>query len=101
MSYVAINAITVPESAGEELEKRFAQRAGSVDKSPGFIRFKLLRPESGEKRYFVYTEWNTKEDFENWLATRADHAHSQEQKKPVATGADLMQFSVALESSAQ
>jgi hypothetical protein len=32
MSFVAINAITVPEGAGDELAKRFGARAGQVDK---------------------------------------------------------------------
>ena len=39
MSIVKINAIAVGEGKGEELEKRFAQRAGEVDNQPGFEGF--------------------------------------------------------------
>ena len=52
MSVVKINAITVPEGSSEELERRFAARAGSVEKSSGFLGFKLLRPTGGDQRYF-------------------------------------------------
>lgn len=57
MSIVKINAISVPEGAGEELEKRFAARQNAVDSAPGFEGFQLLRPVSGEDRYFVVTQW--------------------------------------------
>ena len=36
MSIVKINAISVPPQAGEELERRFAERQGTVDDAPGF-----------------------------------------------------------------
>ena len=39
MSVVKINAISVPADNHEELEKRFAHRAHSVDGSPGFLGF--------------------------------------------------------------
>ncbi|ADU07805.1 Antibiotic biosynthesis monooxygenase [Micromonospora sp. L5] len=55
MAVVKINAIDVPSGAGEELEKRFAARAGAVENSPGFLGFELLRPVAGDTRYFVYT----------------------------------------------
>ncbi|KSU66050.1 antibiotic biosynthesis monooxygenase family protein [Arthrobacter sp. NIO-1057] len=95
MSIVVINALSVPAEAGEELEKRFAARKHSVDSSPGFEGFKLLRPVNGGDRYFVYTQWATREDFENWRDQRAgvDHAGGDAQK-PVAQGADLMEFEI-------
>ncbi|MCD0174234.1 antibiotic biosynthesis monooxygenase family protein, partial [Micrococcus luteus] len=43
MSVVKINAISVPEGAGPELEKRFAARKHAVDQEPGFKGFQLLR----------------------------------------------------------
>ncbi|MEJ6548102.1 antibiotic biosynthesis monooxygenase [Corynebacterium sp. USCH3] len=98
MSVVKINAITVPEGAGPELEKRFAARAHTVDNSPGFEGFQLLRPTAGEERYFVVTTWATEEDFKAWAAGPAKAAHSGphggEGKKPVASGATLLEFEV-------
>lgn len=98
MSVVAINALSVPEPAREELEKRFAERKHSVDGAPGFEGFQLLRPTAGETRYFVVTTWATEEDFQAWADGPAKAAHSGphggEGKKPVATGASLLEFEV-------
>lgn len=93
-----INAISVPEGAGPELEKRFANRAHTVDGSPGFLGFQLLRPTNGENRYFVYTQWETEEDFQNWANGDARAAHAGERKKPVASGADLLEFDVVIDA---
>ena len=41
MSVVKINAISVPEGAGPELESRFAARAGAVENQAGFEGFQL------------------------------------------------------------
>lgn len=95
MSVVVINAITVPEGAGAELEKRFAARKSSVDQEPGFEGFQLLRPTAGESRYFVMTQWASQEHFVAWRDGRAKEAHARPAgNKPVGTGADLMEFEI-------
>ncbi|MEV4645268.1 MULTISPECIES: antibiotic biosynthesis monooxygenase [Saccharopolyspora] len=98
MAVVKINAIEVPEGAGPELEKRFASRHGSVDDAPGFLGFELLRPVKGDDRYFVYTKWETEEDFQNWANGPAKEAHAGERKNPVASGSSLLEFEVVLGS---
>ncbi|WP_066909880.1 mycobilin-forming heme oxygenase MhuD [Millisia brevis] len=97
MAVVKINAIDVPEGAGPELEKRFAARAHSVDNSPGFLGFQLLRPIKGDTRYFVVTQWESDEAFQAWAQGPAVAAHSGERAKPVATGASLLEFEVVLD----
>ncbi|BBH66442.1 hypothetical protein ACTI_31270 [Actinoplanes sp. OR16] len=94
MAVVKINAIEVPEGAGPELEKRFAARHGAVENSPGFLGFELLRPVKGDNRYFVYTRWETEEDFQAWAGGSAKEAHAGERAKPVASGASLLEFEV-------
>lgn len=94
MSVVKINAIEVPEGAGPELERRFAARKHSVDSEPGFEGFQLLRPVAGENRYFVVTTWATEEDFVAWRDGNARAAHAGQGKKPVASGASLLEFEV-------
>lgn len=98
MAVVKINAIDVPPGAGEELEKRFAARAGAVENSPGFLGFELLRPVGGESRYFVYTRWESEEAYQAWASgpSRVAHAGGEggEQRRPVATGATLLEFEV-------
>lgn len=101
MSIVVINAITVPEGAGAELEARFAARKGAVDQAPGFEGFQLLRPVAGESRYFVMTTWATRADFESWRddGAKAAHApnasgHGGDAPRPVAAGAELLEFEI-------
>ena len=101
MSVVKINAISVPPQAAEELERRFAARAGTVEKSPGFLGFQLLRPTAGEERYFVVTHWADEESFAAWRDGSGRAAHAAPEgapaPKPVSTGADLLEFEVVLD----
>lgn len=104
MSIVKINAISVPEGAGPELEKRFAARQNAVDSAPGFEGFQLLRPVAGEDRYFVVTQWKDEESYNAWRdgeKAKSGHgahgAHGSD-KKPVASGASLLEFEVVLGS---
>jgi heme-degrading monooxygenase HmoA len=111
MSVVKINAIHVPEGSGTELESRFAARKHSVDGAPGFEGFQLLRPVSGDTRYFVVTTWADEQSFQDWSANGAAAAHAgppaghgaqgaqgggdgEAPRRPVATGADLLEFEV-------
>lgn len=103
-----INAIHVPEAAGPELEKRFAARAHAVENSPGFLGFQLLRPVKGDDRYFVVTHWESEDDFTAWREGPAREAHAGrhdpnggEERKPVSTGADLLEFDVVLDFPAK
>lgn len=97
MSVVKINAISVPPEAHEELERRFAHRAHTVESSPGFLGFQLLRPVKGEDRYFVVTQWEDEASFEAWRDGSARAAHAGEHGKPVASGAELLEFEVVLD----
>ena len=99
MSVVKINAIEVPEGMGEKLEERFAARAGEVENMPGFEGFELLRPTGEEKRYFVYTRWDSEESFQAWVQSSAftrGHAQAAADRgeKPVAHGSALLEFEV-------
>jgi heme oxygenase (mycobilin-producing) len=110
MAVVKINAIEIPEGAGPELERRFANRLHAVDGQPGFISFELLRPVAGETRYFVLTHWEDEESFQAWRNGPAIEAHAGERGKgvghghgqgTVATGATLLEFEVVQFSSAE
>jgi heme-degrading monooxygenase HmoA len=94
MPVVKINAIEVPDGSGPELERRFAARLGAVDSAPGFLGFDLLRPVSGETRYFVVTKWESDEHFAAWMSGAGMAAHSGERAKPVGTGSSLLEFEI-------
>ena len=102
MSVVRINAITVPDGGGGELEDRFRRRLGAVDQQQGFRSFELLRPTApAEHRWFVVTHWDSAEDFEAWVGSPAfRHGHANTERQPVATGSDLLAFDVVLSSQA-
>ncbi|GAA4808714.1 antibiotic biosynthesis monooxygenase [Actinomycetospora chlora] len=97
MAVVKINAISVPEGSGPELEKRFAARGESIKDTPGFLGYELLRPTSGDTRYFVYTKWESEEAFAAWRdGGAAAAAHAGERAQPVSSGADLLEFDLVL-----
>ena len=78
MSVVKINVLTVNPEMREEIEKRFAGRAGLVESAEGFEGFELLRPVEGQDRYLVYTKWRSEEDFQRWTQSQAfQHGHAQ------------------------
>ena len=102
MTVIRINAISVPEEGGSELEARFANRLGAVDDRPGFLGFDLLRPTGdNEKRWFVMTRWESEEAFQAWVDSQAfkhGHAKSEGGGRPVATGSEMLEFEVILSS---
>lgn len=69
MTVVKINVLAAKGDPAE-LERRFAARKHSVDAEPGFEGFELLRPVSGQDRYFVVTRWADDASFEAWRAKR-------------------------------
>lgn len=96
MSIVRINALTVPEEAGSELEARFRKRVGEVEKMPGFEGFELLKPDGGET-WYVYTRWESAEAFQAWVESEAfSRGHAQTRENPVAHASELLSFDVVL-----
>ncbi|MBO2454900.1 antibiotic biosynthesis monooxygenase [Actinomadura barringtoniae] len=87
MSVIKINVLTVSEEMREELERRFAGRAGLVESADGFEAFDLLRPVEGTDSYFVMTRWRSEEDFQRWTESQAfKHGHAQAAKDAEASG---------------
>ncbi|MBB0244825.1 antibiotic biosynthesis monooxygenase family protein [Streptomyces alkaliphilus] len=115
MSVVKINVIEVPAERREELERRFASRAGLVENSDGFEWFELLRPVEGTDRYLVYTRWRSEADFEAWMNGPMRQAHTGGGEgrpggggeegaghggpRPAATGATLWSFEVVQQAA--
>ena len=109
MTFIAVNAITVPSEGGDELARRFAARAGAVDQQDGFEGFELLRPADDRTTWLVMTRWRDEAAFTAWVSSPAfQHGHGQrppseggegEAPKPVATGSELWQFTVEQSSA--
>ena len=98
MSYVVINALTVPGGNGDVLEQRFAGRAGLVEQAEGFEEFQLLRPVAGTEQYLVYTRWRSEADFQAWQNSRefgAGHAQAARDRgaeRPASVAGEVWQF---------
>jgi heme-degrading monooxygenase HmoA len=103
MTVIKINAITVPADSGDELAKRFAQRAGAVDGQDGFEGFELLQPTDERTTWLVVTRWRDEESFQAWLNSPAfGHGHRSaaeraggEAPKPVAVHSEVWSYEVA------
>ena len=82
MTVIKINAITVREGSGDELARRFAQRAGAVDDADGFQGFELLRPTDEREVWLVLTRWRDEDSFNAWVASPAfAHGHRGESER--------------------
>lgn len=92
MTFVNITALTFPEGAGPEIERRFAARKRGVDTAEGFEGFELLRPVVGEDRYFVVTRWDTREHYEAWSSARPAGNHADDERRGMSI--DLLGFEV-------
>jgi heme-degrading monooxygenase HmoA len=102
MSVIKINAITVPEGAGDELARRFGARLGAVDHQDGFEGFELLQPTDGRTTWLVVTRWRDEDAFQAWVSSPAfSHGHQGAnaphgpEQKPVALGSELWSYVVA------
>jgi heme-degrading monooxygenase HmoA len=101
MTVIKINAITVPDDAGDELAKRFAARAGAVDGQDGFEGFELLRPTDARSVWLVVTRWRDEEAFQGWLTSPSfAHGHAGADRPaphggPVSVSSELWSYEVA------
>jgi heme oxygenase (mycobilin-producing) len=76
MTVIKINAITVPPDSGDELARRFAARAGAVDRQDGFEGFELLKPADERTTWLVVTRWRDEAAFQAWRRSPAfGHGH--------------------------
>ena len=101
MTLIKINAITVPDDAGDELANRFAARAGAVDGQEGFEGFELLRPTDGRNQWLVVTRWRDQSAFDAWVRSPAfAHGHAGADRPaphggPVSVASELWSYEVA------
>lgn len=108
MTVVKINAITVPADSGDELARRFAQRAAAVDDQDGFEGFELLKPADERTTWLVVTRWRDEAAFQAWLHSPAfGHGHRPAAERsggatspPVGISSELWSYEIAGGSAA-
>ncbi|SFF06079.1 antibiotic biosynthesis monooxygenase family protein [Alteribacillus iranensis] len=95
--YVVMNELQVPPQAKEKMQERFGKGADNMSKVPGCLDFMFLDEASENGKQVVFTKWETKKHYEDWLESEAfQKAHSEEgaQKKSPASGNELRAFEV-------
>jgi len=66
---VVANRVPVASGWEETFEERFRQRAGQIDKQPGFVSMKILKPQSDDTPYVVLTTWQDRAAFDTWVGS--------------------------------
>jgi heme oxygenase (mycobilin-producing) len=96
---VVMNRIRVAAGHEAAFEERFQQRAGLIDKEPGFIRNEILRPVRSDY-YIVKTSWQSREDFERWMQSDSfRQAHANRPPAEMFAGPSMLEIhEVILES---
>jgi heme-degrading monooxygenase HmoA len=75
--YAVFNNIPVTEEGRELFESRFQNRAGMVEKEPGFAAIRVLRPLNSDT-YIILTLWKDEKSFTDWQQSQAyNHAHAK------------------------
>jgi heme oxygenase (mycobilin-producing) len=67
--FIVANRVPVASGWEETFEERFRQRAGQVDKQPGFVSMQILKPETDDTPYVVLTSWQDKAAFDAWVGS--------------------------------
>lgn len=108
---VVSNRIPVARGREEEFAARFRDRAGLVERHPGFIRLEILRPEpvtlhgrqmGGSDYHVVLTYWERKEDFVAW--TESDDfrvAHAQRPPAEMFAGPNVFEMHEIIQSTGE
>ncbi len=92
MQYIVANRIPVASGFESMFEQRFKNRAGQIDKQPGFIRIQILKPKEEGSPYIVLTTWENESAFENWVKSEDFKvAHQNPMPKDAFDGAGQLE----------
>lgn len=84
--FVVMNNIPVTDDNKPVFEDRFRNRSRKIEKMPGFVAFRLLKPLKGNT-YVVLTQWESKKDYELWTESEQfKKAHDNRMRKPAYFG---------------
>lgn len=75
VGFAAFNHIPVTDEGRPLFEYRFKNRDGLIEKEPGFIAIRVLRPLSSDT-YIIFTLWENEAAFKNWQTSKSfEKAH--------------------------
>jgi heme-degrading monooxygenase HmoA len=98
------NRLYVKSEYADAFEKVFRERAGLVDQMEGFISNQILRPVNEGDPYVVFTTWNSRQDFLNWVRSDAfvkGHAQSGTLPKDAYFKTNVLELHEVLQDSSR
>jgi heme oxygenase (mycobilin-producing) len=98
------NRIYVTPEYAEVFEQRFRERAMLVDQMPGFVSNQVLRPVNEGDPYVVFTFWNSRQDFLNWVRSDAfvkGHAQSGSLPKEAFSRSNVLEMHEVVQDSSR
>ena len=98
------NRIYVAKEYADAFEQRFRERAGLVDQMPGFVSNQVLRPVNDGDPYVVFTIWNSRQDFLNWVRSDAfvkGHAQSGTLPKEAFSKSNVLEMHEVVQDSSR
>lgn len=100
--YVVTNRVPVVPGWEQAFEERFQQRAGHVERNPGFVRMDIMKPESTDSPYVVSTVWESKDAFQAWVGSEDfKSAHSNPLPREAYRGEGKMEkFEIVISAQA-
>nr|WP_297458189.1 antibiotic biosynthesis monooxygenase family protein [uncultured Halomonas sp.] len=99
-AFIVNNRIYVNPGFEEAFEARFKIRAGEIDKQPGFVAMRVLRPLGNQAPYVVETEWQSQEAFRAWVGSE-DFKRAHANPMPAEAtreGGGIEQFDIVISS---
>jgi heme-degrading monooxygenase HmoA len=94
-----MNRIAVNPEYATAFEENFRNRAGLVDRMPGFVANQLLRPVNPGDPYVVLTTWESRAHFEAWVRSEEfvqGHARSGSLPAETFSGPSKLEMFVIL-----
>jgi heme oxygenase (mycobilin-producing) len=77
VGFAVFNHIPVTDEGRPLFEYRFKNRDGLIEKEPGFIAIRVLRPLSSDT-YIIFTLWENESSFKKWQTSKSfEDAHSK------------------------
>lgn len=91
--FVVTNRVPVAEGHEAAFEERFRNRAGQIERNPGFVNMQILRPAKPGLPYLVQTTWESREAFERWVdSDDFRQAHADPMPKSAFNGPSAMEM---------
>jgi heme-degrading monooxygenase HmoA len=71
--FVVLSHFIVANDLAEEVKQAFRNRAGLVDREPGFIRLEVISPLDDPHQIWLITYWKDEPSYQSWHHSHKYH----------------------------